>query len=369
MILVDAHEDLAYNMLTFGRDYTLSAEETRLRERGSEVPLHNGDTLLGWTEYQRGQVGVVFSTLFAAPARRKQGPWEILTYATPEQAHRLYRNQMDAYHRLVDDHPDKFRLIQSIKDLDEVLADWEREDEPDESGVKPGHPVGLVPLMEGAEGVRQPAELEEWWQRGLRLIGPSWAGTRFAGGTHEPGPLTKEGFALLETMADFNFGLDLSHMDEKAALRALDAYPGVIFASHSNAAALLNGAETNRHITSQMISGLIERDGVIGVVPYNRFLMVGWSQDDGRSEVSLQRVVAHIDYICQMAGDARHVGLGSDFDGGFGWQSVPVEVDTIADLRKIVPLLAEKGYTEEDIAAILGENWLTLLRRVLPEGV
>jgi membrane dipeptidase len=69
-----------------------------------------------------------------------------------------------------------------------------------------------------------------------------------------------------------------------------------------------------------------------------------------------------------MAGDAMHVGLGTDYDGGFGVQSVPQEIDTIADLRKIAPLLADKGYTEEDIAAIFGANWLRVIRSVLPEG-
>jgi microsomal dipeptidase-like Zn-dependent dipeptidase len=42
-------------------------------------------------------------------------------------------------------------------------------------------------------------------------------------------------------------------------------------------------------------------------------------------------------------------------------------VDSIADLQKLAPILAEKGYTESDIAAILGENWLSLLRQTLPE--
>jgi membrane dipeptidase len=76
-----------------------------------------------------------------------------------------------------------------------------------------------------------------------------------------------------------------------------------------------------------------------------------------------------MDYVCQMAGDAYHVGLGSDFDGGFGLQSVPAEIDTIADLRKIIPLLVQKGYTEVDISAILGGNWLTHLQNTLPGGI
>jgi membrane dipeptidase len=76
-----------------------------------------------------------------------------------------------------------------------------------------------------------------------------------------------------------------------------------------------------------------------------------------------------MDYVCQMAGDARHVGIGTDFDGGFGLQSVPLGIDTISDMRKIIPILAQKGYTEADAAAILGNNWLHHLQNTLPEAV
>jgi membrane dipeptidase len=158
-------------------------------------------------------------------------------------------------------------------------------------------------------------------------------------------------------------------MDEQPALQALDAYPGTVCATHANAIALLKGVETNRHLTDRLIQGIVERDGVVGVVPCNRFLVPGWRRKDGREGVSLRHVVAHIDYICQMAGDAQHAGLGSDFDGGFGLQSTPAEIDTIADLQKLAPLLAEEGYIESDIAAILGMNWIARLRRILPEAV
>lgn len=360
MLLVDAHEDLAWNMLTFGRDYTQSAEKTRQREQGSETPQHNGDTLLGYPDYQRGQVAVVFATLFAAPTRRRYGDWDRLCYTTNDQAYSLYNTQLDAYHRLTDEHPEKFRLIVRLDDLQEVLSHWEKPDEQE-------HPVGLVILMEGAESVRQPDELEEWWQRGVRLIGPAWASNRFCGGTREPGPLTKQGYTLLEAMTDYGFVLDLSHMDETAALQALDFYPGRIVATHANALALLKGIESNRFLSDRLIQGLIERDGIIGVVPFNRFLVPGWTADDGRESVDLDHVVAHIDYICQMAGDAQHVGIGTDFDGGFGLQGTPHEIDTIADLQKLAPLLADRDYPDSDIAGILGGNWLQLLKKSLPE--
>lgn len=362
MLIVDAHEDLAYNVLTYGRDYTISAAETRRRERGTQTHQQNGDTLLGWPEYQQGQVAIVFSTLFAVPARYREGLSETQVYSTPDQAHQLYRAQIDIYHRLAGEHADKFRLIQTQNDLQEVLSHWE-------DSQAETHPVGLTILMEGAEGVRSADELEEWWRLGLRLIGPAWAGTRFCGGTREPGPLTKEGYALLEGMADLGFILDLSHMDQESALQALDTYPGTIVASHANAQALLKGLDSNRHLPDRVIQGILERSGVIGIVPVNAFLLAGWKKGDGRDLVSLNHIVAQIDYICQMAGDARHVGLGTDFDGGFGVQSVPADIDTIVDLQKLVPLLANKGYTQEDIAAILGSNWINMLQQCLPENI
>jgi membrane dipeptidase len=158
-------------------------------------------------------------------------------------------------------------------------------------------------------------------------------------------------------------------MDEQAALQALDRYPGMIIASHANAIALLKGARSNRHLSQRLLHGLLARDGVIGVVPFNTFLKTGWRRGDDRAEVTLEHVVAQIDHVCQSAGDAAHVGLGSDFDGGFGLDSVPAGIETVADLQKLVPLLSERGYAEADIAAIMGGNWQRVLEAVLPEAV
>jgi len=362
MLIVDAHQDLAWNMLSFGRDYTKSAAETRRLEAGTEIPKLNGDTLLGWPDYQRGQVALVFATLFAAPIRRRLGKWETLVYEDKNQAHQLYNKSLDQYHRLADGHPDKFSLIRTQAELRQ--ADASNQNSDDILDEESGAPVGLIVLMEGAEGVREPAEVEEWWARGVRLIGPAWAGTRFCGGTDDPGPLTSEGFALLEAMAAWNIGLDISHMDEIAALQALDFYPNQIVATHGNALALLKGSNSNRHLSDRVIRGVLEREGAIGVVAYNSFLLAGWQS---REQVNLGHVVAQIDYICQMAGDPFHVGIGSDFDGGLGLQSTPIGIDTVADLQKLVPLLADKGYSQSDIAAIMGNNWIDRLRNILPE--
>jgi membrane dipeptidase len=361
-LIVDAHEDLAYNMLTFGRDYNRPAAETRQLEKDSqaEAVRHTGETLLGWPDYQAGRVAIVFSTLFAAPSRRSTGGWDTQAYSDFNQAHLVYRKQLDRYHELADRNPEHFRYISTRSELEEHLSEW----------MDPGKktcPVGLVPLMEGAEGVRNPEELQEWWDEGLRQIGLAWAGTRFCGGTREPGPLTADGRDLLDAMGEIGFTLDISHMDGLSARQALDLYQGPIIASHANAAALLPGYDGNRQLPDDVIKGLIDRNAVIGVVPFCAFLSVDWKKGDSRDHVTLETLAAHIDHICQMAGDARHAGLGTDFDGGFGLDSVPAGIDTIADMQKLGPVLGSKGYSDEEVADILGMNWVRHLRSDLPE--
>jgi membrane dipeptidase len=360
-LIVDAHEDLAYNILSFGRDYTRSSEETRLIEKNTTTPDRNGNTMLGWPDYQRGRVAVIFSTLFALPERCKTGDWEVICYSDSSQAHKLYMAQIDCYKKLVDNHSDKFCLIETKQNLMETLLPWQQIDDPDSH---PTYPVGLVLLMEGAEGVQTPSELDAWWESGVRIIGPAWAGTRFCGGTNEPGPLTKEGYQLLAAMADLGFTLDISHMDEKSALQALDYYQGPVIASHANPSAIVRTSNTNRHLSDKVIRGIIEREGVIGTVVYNPFLRTDWKPGCTQPPVTLHDVALHIDYICQMAGNSNCAGIGSDFDGGT--PHTPSDIDSISDLQNLSPILTEMGYSPNDIDLILGKNWINYLENNLP---
>jgi membrane dipeptidase len=357
-IIADAHQDLAWNMLTFGRDYSQPVEETRRRESGSYIVENNGDTTISWQEYQRGRVALVFSTLFAAPIRAKNADWDTQVYANTQEAYKIYSAHLDAYDRLFDTHPDKFTPIHNKTQLETLIEKWHT---PNSTP-----PTGLLTLMEGADGVRNMNELEEWWQRGVRIIGPAWMATRFCGGTREPGPLTPAGRELLEAMAPIGFTLDLSHMDWEAALQALDMYEGPIIASHANALKQVRNSSSNRFLTDEIIEGIIQRNGVIGIVPFNRFLLHGWKNSDPRSAVPLDMVAAQIDYICQKAGSARHVGFGTDFDGGFGLQMIPEGLDSVADLQLVVPLLEQRGFSESDITAIMGGNWIEAMHRNLP---
>lgn len=355
MIVVDAHQDIAYNKLAHGRDYLTAAWEKRRTEAPDET-ARAGLAMLGLPDALLGRVALVFSTIFVAPRRQHAQPWDELTYTTPREAYDLALQQLDYYQRLADE-SERISLVRTQTDLDDVLATWA----PDTEMAQ--HRQGLVLLMENADPILEPRQFEEWYERGVRIVGPAWEGTRYCGGTGQPGGLTAVGRELLEVMASFNAILDLSHMAEQSFLESLDLYEGILIASHSNPRRFRN---TDRHLSDTMIRRLAERDGVIGVVLYNRFLSEGWEKGDPKTTVPLAVVLDAIDHICQLTGSPAHVGIGSDFDGGFGADSTPEGLDTVVDLWSIGGGLRARGYSDEDVAAILGGNMLRKLRQALP---
>ena len=365
-LIFDAHQDLAYNILSFGRDYSRSVHHTRQLEANHPVAGLTYQSLLGWPEFNLGKVALIFGTLFASPARsEKELHPNLQIYHTPEEANQVYWKQLKLYQQLAEDNPQVYRLIGTRSELKNHLEAWKNQPAEPEPGEY--LPLGVVPSMEGAEGITDLKELPLWWENGLRSIGLAWAGNQFCGGTREPGPLTALGRVLLREMAQTGFILDISHMDEPAALECIQTYPGQIIASHSNVASLVKGYFTNRLLSDQVVEELIDRGGVIGVVPLNAFLNWEWRADGGRAAVSLRLVAEQIDHICQIAGNCDHVGIGSDFDGGFGLEEVPAELDSVADLQKLAPFLQNLGYNQIDISKIFADNFLRVLESVLPE--
>lgn len=348
MFIVDAHLDLAYNAIRNERDLLRPVSEIRVAEAKEGKTL--GTAIVTFPELQRANVGLVFATIFVGPTRSAMfNEGEKLVYSTIDEAHRQGQIQLDYYHSLWDT-VDYLRPVQKVSDLEMIVSSHENGEEP---------LVGMVVLMEGADPIRHPEELEYWYERGLRIVGLAWDDTRYAAGAwREGGGLTSEGYQLLEIMADFGMILDLTHMGEEGTFQALDSYEGQIIASHSNARSLVPG---QRQLSDTQILRLVERDGLIGIVLANAFLRKGHGRGDPKELVTLEHVVAHIDHICQLVGDADHVGLGTDFDGGFGVESVPSEISGVSDLPLIAKALTEYGYGEQDAEGVLGGNWLRLL--------
>jgi membrane dipeptidase len=110
---------------------------------------------------------------------------------------------------------------------------------------------------------------------------------------------------------------------------------------------------------------LIDRGAVIGGVLDAWMLADGWIREVSLPKAmgaSLDRLIDHYDHICQIAGNANHIAIGSDLDGAFGTEQSPFDLDTIADLQKLPTLLENRGYSESDIKNILHGNWLRFLR-------
>ena len=355
MIIVDAHEDIAFNWLAGGRDWRRGALTIRREEAGREDKLRSGLASTGLPEALAGKVALICATLFSAPRSRHSALWDSLCYSDAQEAWSLASRQLDYYERIADEHA-QVSLVRDQAELEQVLATWQ------EGRPEAERQVGLMLLMENADPIVEPEQFEEWYGRGLRMVGPAWTASRYCGGTGQPGPLTDEGHALLEIMAEYGALLDLSHMAEEACRESLDRYEGPLIASHSNPRRF---CDTDRHLPDDLIRGLAEREGVMGVVLYNRFLSHDWS---GPQRLELDVVLQVIDHVCQLTGSAAHVGIGSDLDGGFGAESAPQGIETVADLGVIGSGLAKRGYEPEDIAAIMGGNMLRRLRAALPVG-
>ena len=359
MIIVDGHRDIAYDFIDLGRDYGRSVAETRALEANVSRPRLKGPALTGLPDAIDAGIALVNAVIFVEPAEFESwgsepaDPDSKIVYRTPQEAEQRALEQIEWYKGFGSQQP-TVQMVYTAQDLDDALATWAPEADPAR------RKQGMVLLMEGADPMVEPSQFAEWWERGVRILGTSWTRTRYAGGTRAPGPLTDLGRALLKEMAKFNALLDLSHMAEESALESLRSYAGPIFASHANPRAFSN---TDRHLSDETIKLLAERDGVMGLVMLNLF----WAHPgEPHDHIPFARVLDAVDYICQLTGSARHVGLGTDWYAGMGAGESPDELDSVADLPKIAVGLAERGYSQSDVEAIMGGNMLRKIREALP---
>jgi membrane dipeptidase len=310
-----------------------------------------GECTTGFPDWRAGGFGILFATIFVIPTANAYPGYTRMAYSTLEQAALAGQQELEFYH-LLTSQDSSIKLIKTRQDLSALKTERQ-------AGKQT---IGLVLVMEGADPLIDPGDLQIWYDSGLRIIGPAWHATRYAGGTSSPGPLTDLGYRLLDEMASFNMLLDLSHIAEQAFYQAVEAYEGPIIASHSSPRHFVDG---DRFLSDDMIRKVVERQGVIGVSLYNAHLVNGWRR--GNARPSLARVAEVVDYMVQLTGSTAGVALGTDMDGGFGLDSVPQEIDTAADVGLVGQFLIDRGYSGEDIQAILMKNWLRVLELSLPE--
>ncbi|HET9224394.1 MAG TPA: membrane dipeptidase [Roseiflexaceae bacterium] len=379
MLIVDAHLDLSWNALQWGRDLTRSVYTIRTQEN-TTPGKGRGLGTVAYPEMRQGRVALSIATVLA---RSTGQPVPNIDYATPAQSYGIAQGQL-AYYRALE-RSGEIRVVADLAGLDSHMAEWEaweREQGTGDRGQgteeaqalhrssfivdRSFPPLGLVISMEGADPILAPDQLEEWWDAGLRLLGITHYGPgRYAGGTATELGLTELGPPLLAEMQRLGVVLDLTHCSDQAFWQALERYSGPVIASHNNCRALV---PHQRQFSDDQLRVIVERDGVIGAALDTWMVKPGWRIGEhphpANPTVTLADVADHIDHVCQLAGNSRHAAIGSDLDGGFGREQSPQDLDTIADLQKLAGLLAARGYAEGDIAAIMHGNWLRLLRRV-----
>lgn len=356
MLIIDAHLDHAWNALQWNRNLLDRVHLIRVRERD----MSGDGRALGTValpDMRQGRIALCFATVLA---RSTGHPVPHIDYASPAQCFAIGMGQLAYYRALERD--GHIRVITNLAELNDHVADWEAWDRGNAAKPPVTPPLGFVISMEGADPIPEPEQLAEWWEAGLRILGPTHYGPgRYAGGTGTELGLTSLGQELLPAMKRLGIILDLSHLSDTAFWQALERYDGPVLASHNNCRALV---PHQRQFSDQQLRAIFERDGVIGAVCDAWMLQPGWVVGQSTNEkVTLDTVVDHIDYVCQLAGSSRHAAIGSDLDGGFGRDQSPRDLDTIADLQELAGLLGARGYGGGDIAAILHGNWLRLLRQ------
>jgi len=352
MFIIDAHLDLAWNALQWNRNlqqsvYTIRAQESNLPEPG------RGQGTVAFPEMRKGHIALCCATVIA---RSTGHAVQHVDYASHEQAYATAQGQLAYYHAL--DASGAVRLIKSLSQLNDHIHEWEKW-ESDSQSTQP--PLGLIISMESADPILKPDQLSAWKVAGVRLIGPAHYGPgRYAGGTSTELGLTPDGQTLLREMSQHRIILDLTHLSDEAFWQALDHFDGRVIASHNNCRALV---PHQRQFDDKQLRAIIERSGVIGAAFDNWMIRPGWVRGAKNNErVLIEDVVNHIDHICQLAGNANRAAIGSDLDGGFGREQSPSDLDTIADLQKLIEILSKRGYSMENISAIMHGNWLRLLR-------
>ncbi len=172
--------------------------------------------------------------------------------------------------------------------------------------------------------------------------------------------MTDIGVELVREMERLGVVLDVTHCSDQSFWQALEHYHGPVIASHNNCRTLVRH---QRQFSDEQLRAIIERDGVIGAAFDTWMLVPGWVVGQSTNQnVTMANVVDHIDYICQLAGNSRHVAIGTDLDGGYGREQSPCDLDTIADLQKLAEIMRTRGYGEDDVKGILHGNWLRLFR-------
>jgi membrane dipeptidase len=352
MFIIDAHLDLSMNAMEWNRDLRKPVGEINAREKKLNDKPGRGNATVSLPELRKGNIGLVVATQIARyiTLGNPLPGWHSAEQAWAQtQGQAAWYNTMELTGEMIQ--------VNDLASLDKHVMLWNNENEKEQK------PVGYILSLEGADSLISVNHLERAWNYGLRAVGPAHYGPgRYANGTDSTGLMKAEGIALLKEMERLNIILDATHLCDDSFWQALDNFNGNVWASHNNVRELV---QHNRQFSDEQIKALIERGAVIGGALDAWMMVPGWERgisSPKEMNCTLEILIDHLDHICQLAGNALHVGIGSDLDGAFGREQCPYDLETIADLQRFPSLLYKRGYSKEDAENIMHGNWLRFLR-------
>ncbi len=353
MFIFDAHLDLSMNAMEWNRDLRVPVEQLNAREKGLTDKPDRAKATVSLPELRKGNIGIVVATQigrYVAPDNPLPG-WH-----SPQQAWAQTQGQVSWYKAMEDE--GEMTQITDWAGLEKHLALWNDGTPNDQK------PVGYILSLEGADSIVTLDHVERAYHYGLRAIGPAHYGPgRYAQGTDATGFMGKAGQDLLKEMERLNIILDATHLCDDSFWEAMDHFNGPVWASHNLCRTLVNH---NRQFSDDQIRELISRGAVIGGALDAWMMVPNWVRGVSTPEgmnCNLEVLIDHLDHICQIAGNADHIGIGTDLDGAFGREQCPYDLETIADLQNIPGLLAKRGYTQEDITKVMHGNFLRFLKQ------
>ncbi len=354
-LIFDVHLDLSMNALEWNRDLRLPLSEIRNLEEGMSDLKGRAVNTVNFEEMRRGGMGICVATQIGGCMKPK-GP--VACWESPSQAWAMTQAQLEWYREM--EAAGEMRMITNIAELDAHLEKWT---DP-EKAAENKEAIGYILSLEGADSIVTLDHLDRAWNNGLRALGPAHYGAgRYAMGHDQTGGLPPGGAELIRKMDSLGIIMDVTHLSDECFFEALDIYEGTVWASHSNCRSVVNDP---RQFSDEQIKLLIERDTVLGSVFDAWMLKTGWIRGESTPQstgVKIEHIVEHIDHICQLAGNARHVGIGSDLDGGFGKDQSPMDLESIADLQNLEGILSNRGYSDEDVTGLFGGNFLRVVRQ------
>jgi membrane dipeptidase len=325
--VVDAHFDLTY-------------EVANLRERGQTKVIERNYL----PQFHAGGFDLIVSAIF------------IHDVFLPEMGLRKALDQISCLHEELAESPGKIRLCRTTREAEVAKEAGE---------------LAIFLSLEGADPLQNNIRLLRiFYELGVRLLGLVWSrrnavgdGAFFAAREEgRKGGLTPFGVELVREAEKLGMVLDVSHLNDEGFFDVMSIAEKPLIASHSNCRAL---AGTMRNLTDEQIKAIATKGGVIGMNSIDIFI-----RDDGQ-ESSIADLVDHVEHIAGLC-SIENVGIGFDLCDSFVDHFTMGEEIVTRDVAKshahaieFTEELVRRGYSDQEIRGVLGENLLRVFRQIL----